>query len=524
MNYSVAMTEDIHREALAHLLRDDGQEDLCFALWRPSRGSRRYSALVQSLVLPLEGERQVHGNASFNPAYFERATRLAVEAGAGLVFMHSHVGPGWQGMSPDDVETEVGRAASAKGATGLPLVGMTLGTDATWSARFWEKQAPKTYVRRWCETVRVVGDRLEVSFNENLLRPPRMGEELRRTVSAWGPRAQADLARLRVGVIGGGSVGSIVGETLARMGVGKVLLLDFDALKSLNRDRTLHATRSNANIGKAKVQVLAEALKESATAEPFMVDPLEWSIVEEAGFSAALDCDILFSCVDRPWPRAVLNLIAYAHLIPVVDGGLRLVAKKDGTGLKHADWRAHTAGPSHRCLECLGQFDPAMVSLERDGYLDDPAYIAGLPEGHPAKKNENVFGFSLHVSAMEMLQFLKLVIPDPGLANVGAQHYHYVTAELESDKRVCDNNCLYPTMTAQGDHLELKFIGRHVAAESARSARSIRTPRRHRAGVVVRRLLGGLTFLAERLGLSGRKPPSAVVGKLAFEQSLEEGA
>lgn len=481
MKYSVALTESLHGEIAAHLLRLDGQEDLCFALWRPSTGSARTAAVLYRVIIPEPGERDVHGNADFRPAYFERALGEALKAGTGLAFMHSHLGPGWQGMSPDDVAAEASHAAATKAATNFPLLGMTLGTDGAWSARLWQKIAPKKYARRWCESVRVVGDRLTITYNDALISPPPFREELLRTVSAWGERTQGDLARLKVGVIGVGSVGSLVGEALARMGIGVVAILDFDLLKTHNRDRTLHAVRRNSGKGLAKVRVIADALRESATAEPFRIEAFEWSVVEEPGFRAALDCDVLFSCVDRPWPRAALNLIANAHLIPVVDGGLRLEAKKDGSGLKRGDWRAHIAGPGRRCLECLGQYDPADVSLEREGFLDDAAYIAGLADAHPTKKNENVFGFSLHAASLEILQFLKLVVPDPGLANLGVQHYHYVTGELETDSRGCESNCLYPGMLALGDQAPISFVGRHAVAEQARAERAQK--RAHQTGI-----------------------------------------
>ena len=70
---SAALPSHIHAEAATHLLRRDGQEDLCFALWYPSAGRTRTSALVRRLVLPREGDREVHGNVSFLPPYFERA-------------------------------------------------------------------------------------------------------------------------------------------------------------------------------------------------------------------------------------------------------------------------------------------------------------------------------------------------------------------------------------------------------------------------------------------------------------------
>jgi hypothetical protein len=469
--YSAAIPTAVNNAARAHLVRVDGQEDLCFGLWYPSEGTVRRTALVQRLILPDGGERNVHGNASFNPRYFERALGVALAAGAGLALLHSHPVPGWQDMSPDDVNAEQRHAPATKGATALPLVGLTLGTDGAWSARFWEKTGPRRYERRWCTTTRVVGERLAVTYNDRLLPPAGFREELRRTISAWGSKSQADLARLRVGIVGAGSVGFLIAEALARMGVAFIRLIDFDGVELLNLDRLLHATRRDATLRRAKVDVLAAALRRGATASPFHAEPLEWSITEEEGFRAALDCDVLFSCVDRPWPRSVLNFIAYAHLIPVVDGGIAIKTHAGNKGLRHADWRAHVAAPSRGCLECLGQYDSGLVTADREGYFDDPHYIAGLPDDHPIKRNENVFGFSLSTGAFEILQFLSMVISPCGLSDPGAQLYHFVTGNLSVSRRSCCPACVFPALVGKGDRTGLIVTGHHAAAMRAREDR-----------------------------------------------------
>jgi molybdopterin-synthase adenylyltransferase len=302
--------------------------------------------------------------------------------------------------------------------------------------------------------VRAIGDRLLVTYHPQLAPVSAFRPELMRTLSAWGPDIQAQLARLHVGVVGAGSVGVPVAEALARMGVARIRLLDFDAIKLHNLDRLLFATRQDAACLRSKVYMLAAALRTSATADGFTVEPMQLSVLlEEEGLRAALDWDVLFSCVDRPWPRSVLNFVAYAHLIPVVDGGILLETRPGNRGLRRADWRARVATPGRRCLECLGQYDANLVQAEREGYFEDPAYIAGLPHDHPLRRNENVFAFSLAAAALEVLQLLSMVVAPCGIANPGAQMQHFVTGSTDRDERPCNDNCCYKSLVATGTGL-----------------------------------------------------------------------
>lgn len=470
---SAALTSDTFDQLAAHLIRPDGQEDLCFALWRPSTGTARTTAIISDPVLPLEGERHVHGNASFEPHYLDRALALALAHRAGLALLHSHPGPGWQGMSADDISTESSRAASTLAATGHPLVGLTIGSDGALSARFWERAAPRQYERHWCENVRVVGRKMLVSLDDAQRPPPRPLPTQVRTVSAWGDDTQAIITRLRVGIVGAGSVGSLVAEALARTGVQHIRLIDFDSIEEHNLDRLLHAHQTD--IGKAKVGVLGHALHESATATDPVIEALELSVCEAGGFRAALDCDVLFSCVDRPWPRKVLNIAAYAHLIPVIDGGIRIAAPAGV--LKRADWKALTAVPGRICLECSGQFDPADVTLERDGALDDPRYIETLPEDHRLRRRENVFAFSASLASLEVMQLFAMVVAPHSISNPGVQTHHFVTGTLDQEWPQCYPDCIYNTRhLARGDAVVPGTVDTHDIAETARQRRAEQAP------------------------------------------------
>lgn len=324
MSFEVVFTAEADSTSRDHLLqhyrRNERQEDLCFALWRPSTGKLRHAALIDEIILPHKGDRILHGNTSFEPDYLTRAIKSAREKNTGLAFMHSHPSHGWQGMSPSDVEAERDVLAYPAGATGLPLVGLTIGSDGYWSARFW-KRTNGQMQRYWCEKVRVVGPQsYELYFNDDIAPPPPRRDILKRTFDTWGREAQQTISRLKIGIVGLGSVGCIVAEAIARMGVAQVTLIDPDKVEEHNLDRLLYGTVED--IGKLKVELAARAMRRNATAESIRITTLPVSLHHNTAYETALDCDVIFSCVDRPVPRDVLNYIAQAHLIPVIDGGI----------------------------------------------------------------------------------------------------------------------------------------------------------------------------------------------------------
>jgi molybdopterin/thiamine biosynthesis adenylyltransferase len=472
--YAVTINQNINQQLLEHLLAIEGQEDLCFATYLPSSGKQRTTAVLQELILPLPGERNLHGNVSFTAAYLERALAVAASDKRGLAFLHSHVGPGWQGMSDDDVVAEKSRIApSALAVTEFPLVGLTAGTDGAWSARYWIKDAfeKRKYNRKWCDVVKVVGKSFLTTFCDHQLKPRIDTVTQLRTISAWGQAKQEDLSRLRIAIVGLGSVGSMIAEILARIGITRFVLIDFDSVEQKNLDRLTNVFRHD--IGKSKVSVVAQAIRRSSSASAIDITPVEYSICEEQGFTASLDCDLIFSCVDRPWPRQVQNFIAFAHLIPVIDGGILVRTNHNNTLMKGADWRAHIAGHSHMCLECIGQYSSERAKLEREGYIDDPLYLKDY-KGPKFDFHENVFAFSSHLASSLVLQFLSYFIAPSGVSDVGRQMYHFTTGTLDTEANdECKSNCFFPTILGRTHYTDVVVTGPHPAAQAKRAQRRV---------------------------------------------------
>jgi hypothetical protein len=490
---SVAMTGSVHLQLARHLLRQDGQEDVCLATYRPSTGIERWSALLRQPVMPSEGDRLVHGNASFTTGYVLRAAAEAAADGCGVVALHAHpVGQGWQQMSGTDEATEAGYANLAREITGLPLVGMTLAGDERWSARVWNCGVGRQVAASHCENVRVLHpDRLLVSWNDAERGVPKAGSAQVRTVTCWGDAVQADLARLRVLVVGAGSVGMPVAISLAATGIESVATMDYDTIKNHNLDRLIGATTLDAYLRRSKASLSARLMADAATSQRPKFHSWEHSVCEEAGLRRALDFDVVFSCVDRPWARHVLNAMAYADLIPVIDGGVHADSLPEG-GMRGAMWRSHVAGPGRICLACNGQYHPSHVMMERDGSLDDSTYISQLPEEHPLRVRQNVSTLSINCAGALLAQFISLVVRPGGLGDPGPIRYHLAVHWLQHDEqRSCIDGCPYPRMTAVGDGRP-DPAGRHADAENERGmrARARRDPLVHLVRIADDTILG----------------------------------
>ena len=136
-----------------------------------------------------------------------------------------------------------------------------------------------------------------------------------RTIGLLGESGFTRLRRSHVMVVGLGGVGSHAALMLARTGIGRLTLVDFDNVtaSSLNR----HAVATPEDVGKPKVAVMRDHLAKScedvavSTMEAFFnTDTIE-GILNEA-------IDFVVDAVDSVGPKVVLLKTCVDRTLPVV--------------------------------------------------------------------------------------------------------------------------------------------------------------------------------------------------------------
>lgn len=119
-----------------------------------------------------------------------------------------------------------------------------------------------------------------------------------------GDAAMEKLFRAHVMVVGVGGVGSMAAESLARSGVGRISLVDFDEICITNTNRQLHTLQGL--IGRKKSGVMAERLRK-INPQATIIDVPEFMSAETSARLLAERPDFVVDAID--------NLTAKAHLI-----------------------------------------------------------------------------------------------------------------------------------------------------------------------------------------------------------------
>ncbi len=158
-------------------------------------------------------------------------------------------------------------------------------------------------------------------------------EKFKRTELLLGSNAMDRLEESIVTVIGLGAVGSHAIEALARSGIGKLQIIDFDAIGISNFNRQLLALESN--IGRPKVDVAFERLKQI---NPDMQIECFNTLCHKENFDHVFSSgtDVVVDAIDSLNPKVNILYELVKREIPVVSS-MGAARRKDITAIKTGD-------------------------------------------------------------------------------------------------------------------------------------------------------------------------------------------
>ncbi|MBP6805800.1 MAG: ThiF family adenylyltransferase, partial [Chloroflexi bacterium] len=166
-------------------------------------------------------------------------------------------------------------------------------------------------------------------------------------ISWW---QQEVVRNARVLVVGAGALGNEVLKNLALMGIGNLMIADFDTIEDSNLSRSV-LFRAKDN-GRRKVDAAAEAVKELNPD----VNVLTWhgDINFELGMGVFRHVDVIIGCLDNREARLSINRMSWAIGKPWVDGAI-----EELMGIVRVFWPGEGA-----CYECtLTDMDYQLIGL-----------------------------------------------------------------------------------------------------------------------------------------------------------------
>lgn len=340
-----------------------------------------------------------------SPMYVNRVISAAEDQRNTAVMVHSHPFEEkipWYSATDDYGEALTSETIS-KCLENNPPVGSLLFGKHHGIGRAWTGLTKRKYPL----PVNIIGqfsfDHLSHSINKD---KEHFDETLNRQVKALGTTFQNKLESLDIGIVGLGGTGSAIAEQLARMGVNKIRLVDHDQLEVSNLSRVYGSKQKDLKKQIFKVDLIKKHLLNINN--EIEIHTLNKSVQTKEALVFLSNCDIIFSCLDRHAPRAVINELSYQCFIPVIDVGVGL--QRNSEGVIDGMARATIIGPGMPCLICQNIVSPEMITAEN---LSPEEYESRRAEGYSSNLQQNVpsvINYTTLASSLGLLIFNDLLL------------------------------------------------------------------------------------------------------------------
>lgn len=127
-------------------------------------------------------------------------------------------------------------------------------------------------------------------------------------------------------VVGAGALGNEVAKNLALMGLGYMMIADFDTIERSNLSRGPLFRKSDVRWKRSKAQTVANRAQALNTNPHSFIQPFQGNIVWELGMGAYRRFDVIIGCLDNVEARMAVNAGALFTGTPYIDGGIHGLA------------------------------------------------------------------------------------------------------------------------------------------------------------------------------------------------------
>ncbi len=403
MNYAsiLALTEQQHQVVQRHLYPGDGLEAAAILLCSEAAPPRK-RLIARKVILVPHGDcpRRERDFLAWPGSALTDAIDAAEKEKLALVLVHSHPGNLFAFSQQDDRSDQITIASILQGyGTRHGTAIMT--PNGAMLARWYEADMKSQPF----DAVSVSGHDLRWWWSD--------GAFTQRPLAFTSP-ARDELSRLVACVIGVSGTGSIVAEQLARMGFGRVILIDHDRVEHKNLNRILNTTLADAASEELKVHVMAKAI--SAYRGDGVAVPMPASITTREAVLLASQADVLFSCVDTLDARQIADEIATTFLLPLFDVGVTIPTRRQDGQIVIADvcGRIDYVHPGGSTLRDRGVYSAATLRAEYLRRVAPDAHSAEVKAGYLkgiAEEAPSVITLNMRAASACVMEFIARVFP-----------------------------------------------------------------------------------------------------------------
>jgi hypothetical protein len=443
-DYALRFTQAQHDVLRTHLLPADGCEAVALALCGRRLGGERHVFVIREIVTVPYSACSVRtpDRVTWPTEMVEPLIRKSYAQGLAIVKFHSHRTDYRQFSPVDDQSDELlFTSISSLLGDGLAHASVILLPDGSCIGRVVKDGIEFEPFR----SIAVIGDDIVIWTEASEGASPTSSK---RNQQVFGRGTIARIRTLSAAVVGCSGTGSLVVEQLARLGIGRLVLVDPDLVEEKNLNRVLNTGKEDVYLGKPKVFALASAIARMGLAQEVL--PLPLNVVTQRAVREIAACDVVFGCTDGAEARHVLNRLATFYSLPYFDVGVRLDADGSG-GISNITGAVHYLQPGGSSLlsrevytmeqveaEELRRTNPEIYRARRD-----EGYLRGIDEDRPAVIPVNMF-----FSALVVQEFLGRLHP---FRNSPNRSYSIVRGNL-----------MEPYLVTEADGEPCSILRRHV--------------------------------------------------------------